>query len=1169
MQVSRSDTCEGSERPRRQQPKPASCWRQHAGPRQVLPASAVPGGQGVQVSTRALGAGDGNARRAAGQVVEYLESGVTAKQGRRPGQTLEPSTGGNADGLDGYYADSSETAGEWLGRGFASVQVAGAVHRESFTRILLGQHPGTGEQLVSAVGSAGRAELAGRAGLLPEDREWLSVAEAADVLNVRSSYVRRLLERGGPALSQAGAGDGGVLPTAHLLGNKDDQGHWRVARAEVERFAEARRKPSVVVGYDVTFSVPKSVSVLWAALDAPQRSEIVASVDAAVAAGVAYLEDHAAFVRVNGRRVRSEGIVAASYLHGTSRALEPQLHRHVVIANMAAAPGGRVQTLDGTQIHLHQRTAAALAGAELRRQLTERLGVRWGPVVRGKSDIVGVPAAAMRAMSTRSAEIAELVAELGHDSAAARQVAAYQTRAAKQPVPAAELRAGWQQRLAAAGLARSAAHACIGVVDGPRPVSAPERAGLHALLQSLVTEETACFDRRDVIQAVAGWGCDRLSATEVGDLADEWLASEAVVRVDGRRSPWSGTRDSIRRNDGRRVGASTGSPIYTTVEMLQLEQRVRSAVIQGRSAGAGWVPSDVLDTILGDHTTLGADQEQLVRALTSSGHRVQLAVGPAGTGKTFALATAAQAWRAAGYRTLGVAVGGTAAEVLGQATGMPATTVASLLTRLDLAHPTEAVLDERAVVVVDEASTLGNRELDRLIGHVGRAGATLRLVGDPAQHGAVPAGGLWRVLVDEHPEDTPRLTELRRQRGADMEPVRGALEDYREGKVHIALQRLDADGRVVEGDDAEEILDRLVADWYGDRQHRRDHPTEPASSMVAEHHVERRELNRRARLLLAGDGTLHGPALTVEGVEFSAGDEVIARTQSRELRPAGGDRHSFVRNGTRGVVRQVLDPQSATPSLLVDFDGRGLIEVPWRYLSGEVSPGQRGGLAHSYALTSYASQGETYMAARHLATERSSRAGVYVGLSRGTTDARLYVARQAGLDPDLRPEHGLPAPEPTGNPLDALAQRLRHDGVDRLATELDPDIVAVTQLAQSHTLTELLARVDHDPLAARAADAKAANIAGRACAAPPAALVAKLGPRPDRLPARQRWDRAVGAVAVYREIAPGPLDDLGEIPGDPVAARLHDRAVAALDAAAPVAVRPPAPRPPAVGLELG
>ena len=198
----------------------------------------------------------------------------------------------------------------------------------------------------------------------------------------------------------------------------------------------------------------------------------------------------------------------------------------------------------------------------------------------------------------------------------------------------------------------------------------------------------------------------------------------------------------------------------------------------------------------------------MVTAVCSSGDAVQCVLGPAGSGKTYALAAAARAWQQAGFTVWGASVNGTAAEQLARATGIPTRTLASLLNRLDLAdHP---VLTDRHVIIVDEASTIGSRDLARLLRHTTAAGATVRLVGDPAQHSAIDAGGLFRALVDQHPERTPALTVLRRQTGDDMADLRLALTDYRQGRLAEAWQRLQDNARIVTADSPGELARCVV-----------------------------------------------------------------------------------------------------------------------------------------------------------------------------------------------------------------------------------------------------------------------------------------------------------------------------------------------------------------------
>jgi len=114
----------------------------------------------------------------------------------------------------------------------------------------------------------------------------------------------------------------GDLPASYLVATRAGgaNSHWKVRRDEVERFGAERQAPAVTVGFDVTFSVPKSVSILWATVSPQRRALIVSAVHRCVAAGVSYLEDNAAFVHRGSARQAASGVVAACYTHATSRA---------------------------------------------------------------------------------------------------------------------------------------------------------------------------------------------------------------------------------------------------------------------------------------------------------------------------------------------------------------------------------------------------------------------------------------------------------------------------------------------------------------------------------------------------------------------------------------------------------------------------------------------------------------------------------------------------------------------------------------------------------------------------------------------------------------------------------------------------------------------------------
>lgn len=1084
------------------------------------------------VSVTPLGVRRGLPADAAVQVVNYVESKVQASR------RLNPTS---VDGVGGYYADSVEGPGRWIGEGSAVLGLHGQVAPAHLERVLTGEHPGTGETLRPVV-SAKELRRSQQSDRTPD----LTLAEAARTTGVNVRYLRRVAERtahetASPAGDVSEHGRRSARPRAFLNATRTNDGTWQVSRNELDRFMAARRPRKAVIGYDVTFSAPKSVSILWAVADASTQRAIGDAVESAVDAGLRYLESVTS-TRAPTRPMLS-GLVAAAFLHGTSRNLDPQLHVHAIVANLALRPDDECRALDGRDLFAHAKTAGYLAAAHLRHECTKRFGWTWNPVVHGLADVDGVPADAIRAMSSRRQEIEFLATVTGVHSAPARQVAAYRTRSAKEAVAPEAMRAEWDQRLTEAGFDEEARAKCFerGVEWSPLDESERDQLLAHLASPHGVTDRSAVFDRRDVIQTVAAWSQERLAAPEILDLADVFLASEQAIplaRTDG---------EVIRLQGGRIAPAARGLPRYSTPAMLTAEHQVLDAFEQGLDRGVGVVAPDVIEAAIAARPSLGGDQAAMVRTICTSGDRFQCVLGPAGSGKTFALDAARDAWQQAGYQVIGAADQGTAAEVLALGTGIRAETLEYWLTLLDT-QPDADILDARTVLLVDEASTVGTRSLARLCQHAQRAEAVVRLIGDPAQHSAVSAGGAFPDLVARYRERTPELTELRRQAGPELEELRLALCEYREGLIVQSLDRLHADQRVVLADTAEELLDQLASDWWVDRQQRQRDPSHAPSSMVAEHHRERRALNTRARVLLAANGVLHGPAFHAGAHEFRAGDEVICRAPAKQFHPTGQPRR-YLRNGTRGTVIDV-DPDGPRPGIVVDFEHRGPIRIPIEFLTRELRPGIHGGLTYSYALTSHAAQGHTHHAARTLATDSSSRPGIYVGLSRGQADSRLYAVRRRDLEADAEAEDHLPRLHDDKTTLEAVTDRLITTDHEHLATTRDLIATEVGRLRNSHRLGELVrlhsgATTDNDrALIARAVGARGDALARAACLQPSPELVARIGQRPETPTERRAWDAAAGAVAVHAELQDISDQDarLLRLPDAARVARVHRRA---------------------------
>jgi conjugative relaxase-like TrwC/TraI family protein len=209
-----------------------------------------------------------------------------------------------------------------------------------------------------------------------------------------------------------------------------------------------------VSAFDVMMAAPKSVSVLHALAPREVVSEVRGAHESSVAAAFAYAERQAAFVRRNGRSAPASGFVAATFVHRTSRALDPHLHSHVVIANLAQGGDGGWSAVDARALYAHAGSAGALYRAQLRHELAERLGVAWQARSDGFADLIGISPRALRGFSRRSAEIAAELARDGRSGPLAKSLAAVRTRPEKDTsISYGALVDGWKERALDLGLA--------------------------------------------------------------------------------------------------------------------------------------------------------------------------------------------------------------------------------------------------------------------------------------------------------------------------------------------------------------------------------------------------------------------------------------------------------------------------------------------------------------------------------------------------------------------------------------------------------------------------------------------------------------------------------------------------------------------------------------------
>jgi conjugative relaxase-like TrwC/TraI family protein len=499
---------------------------------------------------------------------------------------------------------------------------------------------------------------------------------------------------------------GRAAATLGLTGQASEEGLHRMLNGAHPRTAERLGSPprdNRVAAFDLTFRAPKSVSLLYGLGGLNTTRHVRAAHEQAIADALAYLERHAAQVSRGHARAQQEhasGLVAAAYQHRTSRAGDPLLHTHVLVANLGQGSDGRWTALDGRPIYWHAKTAGYLYQAVLRAELTRRIGVAWGPVRNGVADVRGLHRPVIEEFSQRRQQIHQRLAELGHHSARSAQTAALATRPSKRAgIGEATLRRSWHRRAAAFGITRHRLDGLLGQAATRTPTDAElHRAFAHLASPDGLTLHTSTFTRRDVLQGL----CDALPAgadltvADLERLADAFLGCELVRPVATAPQPvWAG-------RDTRRPAASGGGLVgewrFTTQELLDTEQAAVLAAASRQGDGAGVVPPPILDQVIAAHTHtetnpgvtgdrrrpgLSDEQAALVRALVTSPDGVQLVNAKAGSGKTSVLRAARQAWQAAGYRVVGVALAARAARELQQSSGIAAGTMARLLSDLD------------------------------------------------------------------------------------------------------------------------------------------------------------------------------------------------------------------------------------------------------------------------------------------------------------------------------------------------------------------------------------------------------------------------------------------------------------------------------------------------------
>ncbi|SER27845.1 DNA primase, catalytic core [Microlunatus flavus] len=744
------------------------------------------------------------------------------------------------------------------------------------------------------------------------------------------------------------------------------------------------------------------------------------------------------------------GLVATAFTHRNSRAGDPDLHTHVAVANKAQSRQGKWLAIDGRVLYAATVAASETYNTALERHLGERLGLRFAArpesdsaaaAARAVREVVGVDARLLEGWSSRRRDIDARRAELAQDfqartgrpptrreAWALAQQATLETRQAKhEPRTLGEQRAAWAAQAAGLLGSRRAVERMVSRALAPqpevaRPADADAVADLAGQVVAAMEAERATWGTWH-LQAEAQ---RRLRAFDVPPGMVEHVADLVVGEAVNRCVPLSGPTgvevpDELRRSNGSSAYELTGTQRWTSTRVLAAEERLLTAATRrgGRCVDPATVEVVLQESAL-EGRPLNAGQAGLVRDLAGSGARLQLALAPAGTGKTTALRVLARAWTGGGGNVIGLAPSAAAASVLGQELDGPTDTLAKLVWSLD--HPGSpqpswvAGLGSGSLVVVDEAGLADSPSLARAVEHVLKVGASVRLVGDDQQLGAVGAGGLLRDLAARH--GAVRLDDVVRFTDPAEAAASLALRDGRaealgfyldEHRVHVGVPTTAAD--------------QLFAAWTADRATGLDSlMLAPTRDLVADLNARA----RTARLDAVPTSSLAWEVTLADRNPASAGDTVITRTNDRRLTTGRESGRRWVRNGDRWLVVQAHPDGVLTVRSLKDEQ---TITLPADYVAASVELG--------YASTIHAAQGSTCDTVHGLLNGRETRAQLYTLLTRGRIASHVYLQ----LDSDA-PTHELASSDaaPLQTATQVLERVLARDSDDRSATGARDDL---------------------------------------------------------------------------------------------------------------------------------
>lgn len=723
-------------------------------------------------------------------------------------------------------------------------------------------------------------------------------------------------------------------------------------------------------GHDLCFSAPKSVSTMWANASPEVREKIEQAQAKAVANAVDYIEKNVAHTRRGKGGVEREkaNIIAASYEHGTSRSQDPQVHTHLTVGSHGIGQeSGKVNSLNSKDFYIHKKAIGAIYRAELANELQQTTGCK---IERdGESfSIAGSNKEIEKHYSKRSEEIKKQMDAKGTSGSKAAEAAALSGRPVKENISRKELFETWEKESKELGYDINSV-----LNNDDLEFDKPEFDG-DKLIKA-ATENDAVFSKAQL----------------------HMLVAQELQGIEGADSLEDKIQELQDNGELIKLGTQQGMQYFTTKEILKIEQDIIDFAKDGKDKDDWKISDEAIKQAIknkegidenGNKTEMSKEQQNALRHICGKG-QVSCVTGAAGTGKSFMLEAAKEAFEAEGFKVTGCSLSNKAAVELQNGSGIESQSIHSLLYELDSGKKT---LTNKDIIVMDEAAMTDTKLMGRVKDKVEQAGAKFIKVGDTGQIQSIGSGGTFGRTSREI--GSAEILEVRRQK---IEWQKQAANNLRAGKAAKALGAYKANDALHLDKTVSQTQAKMVERW---------NKTDVAQSdkmMIAGRRQDVSKINRLARAALKQDGNL-GAEITAITTDRDGNEKKTKIAENERIIFTKNNKQIGIMNSDLATVKDISIDENGDTILSVELDRED--RKTGEKIAVDINTSEHSEFGHGYCITAHKSQGATVDHAFFYTSGFSNKELAYVSSSRHKFGCEIFAAlEEVGLKADEEITH--------------------------------------------------------------------------------------------------------------------------------------------------------------------